>query len=164
MILSLGVPLLIVLAVAESTISLPANGWGRPDFVLVAVLASGLRWGIHPAAFTALLGGAVLEYLSSAPAGSLMAPLLLLGLLSSFPARDWEWRSPLVPVLGAAGGIAYAAFSLGIFHLLAAEVPWSLSLLWQISIVAALDGILLPISLALLAVVDPPRRSSVVLG
>jgi rod shape-determining protein MreD len=161
----LGLPLVLALAVAESAISLPSTSWGRPDFVLVAVLAAGLRWGARSAAVTAVVGGIVLEYQSSAPAGTMFAPLIVLGLLSALPRRGWEWRSPLVPVFAVAGAVVFSLATLGAFHLLAAPVPWSSGLIWQVGIVAALDGVLLPLFLAGLAVVDrSAARSPVLIG
>jgi rod shape-determining protein MreD len=124
MIYAVGVPLLALLAVIQSSVlSYLRFLDGRPDLVLLAVVAWGLTGRAREAMVWGLIGGIFLDLLSGMPVGTSGLTLTLIAYLVSFlEGRFWEAQllMPLAVILAAsllyhfAGLGAYALSGTGI--------------------------------------------------
>jgi rod shape-determining protein MreD len=105
MIYAVGVPLLALLAVIQSSVlSYLRFLDGRPDLVLLAVVAWGLTGRAREAMVWGLIGGIFLDLLSGMPVGTSGLTLTLIAYLVSFlEGRFWEAQllMPLAVILAA---------------------------------------------------------------
>lgn len=92
MIYLIGVPLLLFLALLQSSVFSQLTLLdGRPDLVLLAVLSWSLAGRHVEAMFLGMLGGFFLDLFSGLPFGShAIALILVIYLLSFFEGRFWE--------------------------------------------------------------------------
>ncbi len=88
----LGIPLLVVLAIAQSTIINDlTNLEGRPDLILIAVVSWGIIGRYRESMVWGLIGGLALDLLSGLPLGVTAINLILIAFLVSFSeGRFWE--------------------------------------------------------------------------
>jgi rod shape-determining protein MreD len=123
----LGIPLLILLAIFQSTLLGTFQFLeGRPDLILLAVIGWGLAGGSEEAMVWGLAGGVFLDMLSGVPIGTTSVILILIGaLVWLFEDRIWE-ANFLMP-LGAtlAGSLLFHTMSLGVILLMGREIDWT---------------------------------------
>ena len=123
----LGFPLLILLAIFQSTLLGTFQFLeGRPDLILLAVIGWGLAGGSEEAMVWGLAGGVFLDMLSGVPIGTTSIILILIGtLVSLFEGRIWEanFLMPLGTTL--AGSLLFHILSLGVILLMGREVDWT---------------------------------------
>lgn len=123
----LGIPLLILLAIFQSTLLGTFQFLeGRPDLILLAVIGWGLAGGSEEAMVWGLAGGVFLDMLSGVPIGTTSVILILIGaLVSLFEDRIWEVNF-LMP-LGAtlAGSLLFHIMGLGVILLMGREIDWT---------------------------------------
>ena len=123
----LGFPLLILLAIFQSTLLGTFQFLeGRPDLILLAVIGWGLAGGSEEAMVWGLAGGVFLDMLSGVPIGTTSIILILIGaLVSLFEGRIWEanFLMPLGTTL--AGSLLFHILSLGVILLMGREVDWA---------------------------------------
>ena len=123
----LGIPLLILLAIFQSTLLGTFQFLdGRPDLILLAVIGWGLAGGSEEAMVWGLAGGVFLDMVSGIPIGTTSIILILIGtLVSLFEGRIWE-ANFLMP-LGAtlAGSLLFHILSLGVILLMGREIDWT---------------------------------------
>jgi len=123
----LGIPLVILLAIFQSTLLGTFQFLeGRPDLVLLAVIGWGLAGGSEEAMVWGLVGGVVLDMLSGVPIGTTSIILILIALLVSlFEDRIWEanFLTPLGITL--VGSLIFHIMSLGVIILMGREIDWS---------------------------------------
>ncbi len=126
----LGIPLLILLAIFQSTLLGTFQFLdGRPDLILLAVIGWGLAGGSEEAMVWGLAGGVFLDMLSGVPIGTTSVILILIGaLVSLFEGRIWE-ANFLMP-LGAtlAGSLLFHIMSLGVILLMGRGIDWTYAL------------------------------------
>jgi rod shape-determining protein MreD len=115
----IGVPLLALLAVLQSTIlSRILLLDGRPDLVLLAVVGWGLAGRSQESLVWAMVGGLFLDLLSGVPLGTTAIALVVVAYVVSFSeGRFWEahFLMPLGVTLFAS--LFYHAFGLGVMLL-----------------------------------------------
>ena len=123
----LGIPLLILLAIFQSTLLGTFQFLdGRPDLILLAVIGWGLAGGSEEAMVWGLVGGVFLDMLSGVPIGTTSIILILIGtLVSLFEGRIWEanFLMPLGTTL--AGSLLFHILSLGVILLMGREIDWT---------------------------------------
>ncbi len=123
----LGIPLLILLAIFQSTLLGTFQFLdGRPDLILLAVIGWGLAGGSEEAMVWGLVGGIFLDMLSGVPIGTTSIILILIGtLVSLFEGRIWEanFLMPLGTTL--AGSLLFHILSLGVILLMGREIDWT---------------------------------------
>ena len=123
----LGIPLIILLAIFQSTVlGMFQFLDGRPDLVLLAVIGWGLAGGSEEAMVWGLVGGVALDMLSGVPIGTTSIILILIALLVSlFEDRIWEanFLTPLGITL--VGSLIFHIMSLGVIILMGREFDWS---------------------------------------
>ncbi len=123
----LGIPLLILLAIFQSTLLGTFQFLdGRPDLILLAVIGWGLAGGSEEAMVWGLAGGVFLDILSGVPIGTTSIILILIGtLVSLFEGRIWEanFLMPLGTTL--AGSLLFHIMSLGVILLMGREIDWT---------------------------------------
>lgn len=92
MVYLIGVPLLVILAILQSSVfSHLALLDGRPDLVLLAILSWSLAGRHNEAMLLGLIGGLFLDLLSGLPFGShAIILVLVIYLVASFEDRFWE--------------------------------------------------------------------------
>jgi rod shape-determining protein MreD len=132
----IGIPLLIVLAILQTTLLADIHFFdGRPDIILLAVVGWSLAGGDRQAMIWGLIGGLLLDSFSGLPLGSSAISLVLVAfLVSLYAGRVWE-ANLLMPL-----GIALLA-SL-IFHALA--LGWLFVVGRSIDLQFALTRVILP--------------------
>ena len=88
----IGLPLLILLAITQSAIINDLTLLdGRPDLILIVVVAWGIIGRNRDSMIWALLGGLALDLLSGLPLGVTSINLILIAFLVSFSeGRFWE--------------------------------------------------------------------------
>ncbi|MEE9508490.1 MAG: rod shape-determining protein MreD, partial [Anaerolineales bacterium] len=88
----LGIPLLVVLAITQSTIINDLTLLeGRPDLILIAVVSWGIIGRYRESMVWGLIGGLALDLLSGLPLGVTAINLILIAFLVSFSeGRFWE--------------------------------------------------------------------------
>jgi rod shape-determining protein MreD len=88
----IGIPLLALLAVLQSSIISDFSLLdGRPDLILIAVVAWGLKGRYRESMIWGLIGGLFLDMLSGLPLGVTSINLILIAFLVSFSeGRFWE--------------------------------------------------------------------------
>lgn len=88
----IGIPLLALLAVLQSSIISELSLLeGRPDLILIAVVAWGLMGRYRESMIWGLIGGLFLDMLSGLPLGVTSINLILIAFLVSFSeGRFWE--------------------------------------------------------------------------
>jgi rod shape-determining protein MreD len=115
MIYAIGVPFLALLAVLQSSI---LSYWrlldGRPDLVLIAVVAWGLTGRARETMVWGLIGGLFLDLFSGLPVGTSSLVLVLIAYLASFlEGRFWEANLLLPLVVMLIASLVYHFFGFG---------------------------------------------------
>jgi rod shape-determining protein MreD len=115
MIYAIGVPFLALLAVLQSSI---LSYWrlldGRPDLVLIAVVAWGLTGRARETMVWGLIGGLFLDLFSGLPIGTSSLVLVLIAYLASFlEGRFWEANLLLPLVVMLIASLVYHFFGFG---------------------------------------------------
>jgi len=123
----LGIPLVILLAIFQSTL-LGAFQFleGRPDLVLLAIIGWGLAGGSEEAMVWGLVGGVALDMLSGVPIGTTSIILILIAMLVSL-YEDRIWEANFLTPLGITlvGSLIFHIMSLGVIILMGREIDWS---------------------------------------
>ena len=123
----LGIPLVILLAIFQSTLLGTFQFLeGRPDLVLLAVIGWGLAGGSEEAMVWGLVGGVVLDMLSGVPIGTTSITLILIALLVSL-YEDRIWEANFLTPLGITliGSLIFHIMSLGAIMLMGREIDMS---------------------------------------
>jgi rod shape-determining protein MreD len=111
----IGIPLLIVLAILQTTVFADIHFFdGRPDIILLAILGWGLAGGDRGSMVWGFVGGILLDAFSGLPLGSSAISLVAIAfLVSLYTGRVWEANllMPLGITLGAS--VFYHTLSLG---------------------------------------------------
>jgi len=146
----IGIPLLIVLAVLQTTILADIHFFdGRPDIILLAVIGWGLAGGDRQAMIWGLIGGFLLDSFSALPLGSTSISLILIAfLVSLYSGRVWE-ANLLMPL-----GITLVASVL--FHLLA--LGWLFAIGRNIDLPFAFTRVILPSSILNVLLILPAAQ------
>ncbi|MCK4740989.1 MAG: rod shape-determining protein MreD [Anaerolineales bacterium] len=123
----LGFPLLILLAIFQSTLLGTFQFLeGRPDLILLAVIGWGLAGGSEEAMVWGLVGGIFLDMLSGVPIGTTSIILILIGtLVSLFERRIWEANFLMPLGVTLAGSLLFHILSLGVLLLMGREIDWT---------------------------------------
>lgn len=101
MIYLVGIPLLALFAIMQSSIFNQISLLdGRPDIVLLAIVAWGINGRSKDAMAGGLIGGLFLDLLSGLPFGSFAIPLILVAFLTSLIEGRF-WRANLLLPLGS---------------------------------------------------------------
>jgi rod shape-determining protein MreD len=101
MIYLVGIPLLALLAILQSSIFNQIKLIdGRPDIVLLAIVAWGINGRSKEAMAGGLIGGLFLDLLSGLPFGSFAIPLIIVAFLTSLTEGKF-WRANLLLPLGS---------------------------------------------------------------
>jgi rod shape-determining protein MreD len=131
-----GIPLLIVLAILQTTVFADIHFFdGRPDIVLLAVVAWGLCGGDRQAMIWGLIGGLLLDSFSGLPLGSSAINLIIIAyFVSLYAGRVWE-ANLLMPI-----GIGLVASLF--FHLQA--LVWLFAMGRQIDLPFSFGRVILP--------------------
>lgn len=126
----LGIPLLALLAVLQSTVFGTFRVLdGAPDLVLLAVVGWALTGRARQSMALGLVGGVILDLLSGTPIGANAIGLILIAYLVSLSeGRFWEahFLMPLAAVLGAS--LLYHAAAVFVLVLLGRTPDWSYAL------------------------------------
>lgn len=123
----LGIPLLIVLAIFQSTVLGTFQFLeGRPDLILLAVIGWGLAGGSREALVWGLIGGIALDMLSGIPIGTTSITLILIAaLVSVYEGRIWETNF-LMPIgIVLLGSLLFHFMNLGVILLMGREIDWA---------------------------------------
>jgi rod shape-determining protein MreD len=142
-----GIPLLIVLAILQTTVFADIHFFdGRPDIVLLAVIGWGLAGGDRQGMVWGLIGGLLLDSFSGLPLGSSAISLILIAfLVSLYAERVWE-ANLLMPI-----GIALGA-SL-IFHFL--SLGWLFTMGRNLDLPFSITRVILPTSILNMILILP---------
>jgi rod shape-determining protein MreD len=132
----LGIPLLVVLAITQSTIINDLRLLeGRPDLILIAVVSWGIIGRHKESMVWGLVGGLALDLLSGLPLGVTAINLILIAFLVSFSeGRFWESHI-LMPL-----GVMLLASPL--FYILSILTLWTLG--YDLEIGLAMSRVVLP--------------------
>jgi rod shape-determining protein MreD len=126
----IGVPILAVLAVIQSTVFGTFRLLdGAPDLILLAVVGWALTGRARQAMVLGLVGGALLDLLSGTPMGVSAVGLIVIAYLVSLSeGRFWEahFLMPLAAMLGAS--LLYHASALVVLVLLGRTPDWTYAL------------------------------------
>jgi rod shape-determining protein MreD len=143
----IGIPLLIVLAILQTTVFADIHFFdGRPDIVLLAVIGWGLAGGDRQSMVWGLIGGLLLDSFSGLPLGSSAISLILIAFfVSLYTRRVWE-ANLLMPL-----GIALAA-SL-VFHFL--SLAWLLAMGRNLDLPFSLTRVILPSAILNVVLIIP---------
>jgi rod shape-determining protein MreD len=119
MIYAVGIPLLALLAVLQSSVlSYMRLLDGRPDLVLIAVVAWGLTGRARETMVWGLIGGLFLDLFSGLPLGASALILVLIAYLVSFlEGRFWEANLLLPLVVMLIASLVYHFFGFGVIAL-----------------------------------------------
>jgi rod shape-determining protein MreD len=120
----IGIPLLIVLAILQTTVFADIHFFdGRPDIILLAVLGWGLAGGDRQSMVWGLIGGLLLDAFSGLPLGATSISLILIAFLVSFYTRR-VWEANLFMPLGITlvASLVFHAYSLGWVVILGREI------------------------------------------
>jgi rod shape-determining protein MreD len=119
MIYAIGVPLLALLAVLQSSVlSYMRLLDGRPDLVLITVVAWGLTGRSRETMLWGLIGGIFLDLLSGLPVGASALVLVVIAYLVSFlEGRFWEANLLLPLVVMLVASLIYHFFGFGVIVL-----------------------------------------------
>ncbi|MCJ7566911.1 MAG: rod shape-determining protein MreD [Anaerolineales bacterium] len=123
----LGIPLLILLAIFQSTLLGTFQFLeGRPDLILLAVIGWGLAGGSEEAMVWGLAGGIFLDMLSGVPIGTTSITLILIGTLVAL-YEGWIWEANFLMPLGItlAGSLLFHVMGLGVILLMGREIDWA---------------------------------------
>ncbi len=145
-----GIPLLIVLAILQTTVIADIHFFdGRPDIVLLAVIGWSLAGGDRQAMIWGLVGGLLLDSFSGLPLGSSAISLIMIAyLVSLYAGRVWE-ANLLMPL-----GIALAASML--YHVL--TLAWVFALGRSIDLPFAFTRVILPSTILNLILILPTAQ------
>ncbi|MGB2894923.1 MAG: rod shape-determining protein MreD [Anaerolineales bacterium] len=125
----LGIPLLILLAILQSTLLGTFQFLeGRPDLILLAVIGWGLAGGSEEAMVWGLVGGLLLDMLSGIPMGTTSVTLIIIGtLVSLYEGRIWETNFLMPLGITLAGSLLFHFMSLGVIMFMGREIDWAYS-------------------------------------
>lgn len=127
----IGIPLLAMLAILQTTLFADIHFFdGRPDVVLLAVVAWGLAGGDRQGMVWGFVGGLLLDAFSGLPLGTSSISLIIIAfLVSLYAGRVWETN--LLMPLGIAAGASLLYHSLMLVWLLLlgrmVDLPFSFS-------------------------------------
>lgn len=125
-----GVPLLLLLAILQSSVlSYIGLLEGRPDLVLLAIVAWAVTGRSGEAMILGLIGGLMLDLLSGVPLGATSLILVLIALLVSlFEVRFWEAHLLMPLAVTLVASFLYHFLTLGIIWLMGRTVDVSIML------------------------------------
>jgi rod shape-determining protein MreD len=142
-----GIPLLIVLAILQTTLFADIHFFdGRPDIVLLAVIGWGLAGGDRQAMVWGLIGGLLLDSFSGLPMGSSAISLIVIAFLVSLYA-DRVWEANLLMPLGITLGASL------VFHFL--SLGWLLTLGRNLDLPFSLTRVILPSTILNMVLILP---------
>jgi rod shape-determining protein MreD len=143
----IGIPLLALLAVLQSTILSHIRLLdGRPDAILIVVVAWSIAGRTNEAMVWGFVGGLFLDLYSGVPFGSTSIALIIVAYLVSFPEGRF-WESHVVMPLGVMLVASTVFHVLGIGTLLLVGQPMDLD--------SALTRVLLPSTFMNLVLILP---------
>jgi len=146
----IGIPLLIVLAILQTTVLAEIHFFdGRPDIILLVVIGWALAGGDRQAMIWGLVGGFLLDSFSGLPPGSTAISLIIIAFLVSLYA-DRVWEANLLMPLG----ITLTASLL--FHVLA--LVWLFAIGRSIDLQFALTRVILPSTILNLFLILPTAQ------
>ncbi len=130
MIYAVGVPLLALLAVLQSSVvSYLRFLDGRPDLILLAVVAWGLTGRAREAMVWGLTGGIFLDLLSGMPVGTTGLTLTLIAYLVSFlEGRFWEAHLLMPLAVTLVASLLYHFSGLGAYALSGSGIDLSMAI------------------------------------
>jgi rod shape-determining protein MreD len=125
-----GVPLLLSLAILQSSVlSYIGLLEGRPDLVLLAIVAWAVTGRSREAMILGLIGGLMLDLLSGVPLGATSLILVLIAfLVSLFEVRFWEAHLLMPLAVTLVASFMYHFLTLGIIWLMGRSVDISIML------------------------------------
>lgn len=143
----IGIPLLIVLAILQTTVLADIHFFdGRPDIILLVVIGWALAGGDRQAMIWGLVGGLLLDSFSGLPLGSTAISLVVIAfLVSLYAGRVWE-ANLLMPL-----GIVLTTSVL--FHFLA--LGWVFAIGRSIDLQYAITRVILPSTILNLFLILP---------
>lgn len=146
----IGIPLLIILAILQTTVLADIHFFdGRPDIILLVVIGWALAGGDRQAMVWGLVGGFLLDAFSGLPPGSTAISLIIIAfLVSLYAGRVWE-TNLLMPL-----GITLAASLL--FHML--TLVWLFALGRSIDLQSAFTRVILPSTILNLFLILPTAQ------
>jgi rod shape-determining protein MreD len=146
----IGIPLLIVLAILQTTVLADIHFFdGRPDIILLVVIGWSLAGADRQAMVWGLVGGLLLDSFSGQPFGSTAVSLVLIAyLVSLYSGRVWE-ANLLMPL-----GITLAASVL--FHVVA--LVWLLAIGRGVELQFAFTRVILPSTILNLMLILPTAQ------
>ncbi len=126
----LAIPFLALMAALQSSLLADLTFLdGRPDLVLLTVLAWAIVGRARQAMILGLIGGVMLDLLSSDPLGTSAIPLILIAFLVSFTGgRLWEAHFLLPMATALVGSLIFHSFNLSILLLSGRPVDMGLAL------------------------------------
>ncbi|OGO18959.1 MAG: rod shape-determining protein MreD [Chloroflexi bacterium RBG_16_48_8] len=126
----IGIPLLAILAILQSVIFNDLTLFdGRPDLILLAVVAWGINGRSREAMIWGLFGGLFLDQLSGLPLGTTAIILIVIAYLVSFTeGRFWEANFLMPMGVMILFSLLYYLFTLIILWLLGKPLDLSLAL------------------------------------
>jgi rod shape-determining protein MreD len=148
----IGIPLLAFLVILQSAL-LPYVRFleGRPDLVLLAVVAWSLSGRWQESMVWGLIGGLVLDLLSGIPLGSSSAALILIAfLVSLFEERFWEAHLLMPLSVTLVASLVFHMLGLGTLLLMGR----------QVDVLYALSRVILPSTFLNLILVLPAVQLS----
>lgn len=121
----LGVPTLLLLAVLQSTVFSQIGFLeGRPDLILIGLIAWSLAGRANEAMIFALIGGIFLDLLSGAPFGATsIIYVLSLYMISLLEGQFWKDHFLLPPAITLLTSLLVYAYNIGILFLIGRQVP-----------------------------------------
>ena len=132
----IGLPLLVLLAITQSAIVNELTLLeGRPDLILIVVVAWGILGRSRESMVWGLLGGLALDLLSGLPLGVTSINLILIGFLVSFSEGRF-WESHILMPLGV------MLITSPLFYLLSLLTHWTLG--YDIELSTAMLRVALP--------------------
>lgn len=121
----IGIPLLVLAAVFDTTVLTLLRIWGGgPNLVLVLVLSWAMLVDIRQALPWAVIGGVLRDLLSVAPTGTsaLILVMLVIGIDTYLPKLNWR-NVALPPLVVALGTLFYDVSVFGILIFAGRSVP-----------------------------------------
>ncbi len=143
----IGIPLLVALAILQTTVLADIRFFdGRPDIVLLVIIGWSLAGGNRQAMIWGLLGGILLDSFSGLPMGSNAISFILIAfLVSLYAGRVWE-ANLLMP-------LGITLFASMMYHTIA--LGWLFLLGRNIDLQFAYTRVILPSTILNIALILP---------
>lgn len=140
-------PLLLVLAVFQSSAAPQLAVWGVfPNLPLVFVLCLSLLWGVRSGLVWGFVAGVLLDLVSGSPFGAAALSLMAVSLISGWGQASVHRGHILVLLFaGLLATLVYGLVFLVVVRTAGNRVAWLDSLVRTILPTAALDALLVPI-------------------